>query len=158
MLTNKGKIGKSVLAATGVIAMSLFATTPAHASGFATRPIGTFTWNYQGVDINVPTGCFLNMKVNGTGTHVDSTIANVDCIGPAATVPGLFCNYRGKYIFKDSDGNEYASEETAVHEGCGQASYPIDSMSSRDLQTGSICLDLELDGNVRGTTCIAVFP
>ena len=145
---------------TGALALGLLGipTPAAHADGFTTRPINTFSYSFEGTEINVPTGCFLAMRVNGPGLKVESTIANVECVAIAATIPGLFCNYRGKYVFKDEEGREYGSEETELQEGCGHASYPIPSMSPRELRTGSLCLELHMDGSRRGEACISVFP
>jgi len=126
-------------------------------SGFATSPVGTFQYSYGGVTINVPTGCFLNMSVFGTGLHLDSTEANVDCIGPAAIVP-LFCNWRGVYKFYNASNVLYASQTKPLHTGCGLASYPIEDATPRTMQTGSICLEFLVGGVKRATTCMAVFP
>ena len=125
--------------------------------GFASRPVGTFSYSWKGGTINVPTGCFLNMRVHGDGLALHGTTAAVDCIGPAAIVP-LFCNYRGRYRFLDTNGKEYASRLTPLKTGCGQASYPLSDGRHMSMRTGSICLDFVVNGTTRGTTCMAVFP
>jgi hypothetical protein len=126
-------------------------------SGFATSPVASFTWSFRGVNIKVPAGCFLNMSVQGSGLKLDRTIAGVECVGPAAIVPGLFCNWSGKYRFLDARGKQYATETTKVRSGCGQASFNIPSAKSRTMKTGQICVDFLNNGTKRGTTCMAVF-
>lgn len=131
---------------------------PTLQGGFATSPVASFSWNWNGVTINVPGGCFLNMTVQGSGLKLSGTISGVECIGPAATIPGLFCNWSGVYRFLDSSGREYARQATAVRNGCGQASFNIPGASQRTMRTGSICVDFRNNGTTRGTTCMAVFP
>lgn len=70
--------------------------------GFASRPVGSFSWSWKGTTINVPAGCFLNMSVRGSGLNLSGTTTGVDCVGPAAIIPGMFCNWSGRYQFKDS--------------------------------------------------------
>lgn len=125
--------------------------------GFASRPVGKFSYSWKGGTINVPTGCFLNMRVHGDGLAMHGTTAAVECIGPAAIVP-LFCNYRGRYRFLDSNGKEYASRLTPLTTGCGQASYSLSDGRHKKMRTGSICLDFVVNGSTRATTCMAVFP
>ena len=133
-------------------------TGPTSQGGFATSPVASFSWSWNGVTVNVPAGCFLNMTVQGTGLKLDGTISGVECVGPAATIPGLFCNWSGVYRFLDSSGREYARQTSAVRNGCGQASFNISGASPRTMQTGSICIDFRNNGTTRGTTCMAVFP
>ena len=98
------------------------------------------------------------MTVRGEGLTLDGTTAAVDCFGPAATVPSMFCNWSGQYRFLNAQGQMYASETTDIQVGCGQASFYIPGATPRAMQTGSICLDFRNNGFVRGTTCMAVFP
>ncbi|WP_242089765.1 hypothetical protein [Curtobacterium sp. DN_7.5] len=125
--------------------------------GFASRPVGSFSWSWKGATINVPAGCFLNLSVRGSGLSLTGTTAGVDCIGPAAIIPGMFCNWSGRYQFKDTSNRVYATETTAVRSGCGQASFHIPGAKKRTMRTGSICLQFRNNGVVRGTTCMAVF-
>ncbi len=125
--------------------------------GFASRPVGSFSWSWKGTTINVPAGCFLNMSVRGSGLNLSGTTTGVDCVGPAAIIPGMFCNWSGRYQFKDTSNRVYATETTSVRSGCGQASFHIPGAKKRTMRTGSICVQFRNNGVVRGTTCMAVF-
>lgn len=125
--------------------------------GCASRPVGSFSWSWKGTTINVPAGCFLNMSVRGSGLNLSGTTTGVDCIGPAAIVPGMFCNWSGRYQFKDTSDRVYATETTSVRSGCGQASFHIPGAKKRTMRAGSICVQFRNNGVVRGTTCMAVF-
>lgn len=140
---------KSASVNTGPIA------TPA--SGFVARPVTSFSWSLKGITINVPAGCVLGMRVVGKKLKLDKTIAYVDCIGPAAIIPGMFCNWGGEYRFLNTSGKVYAREKTKVTLGCGQASFAIPSAKSRNMKNGKICLDFINNGTKRGTACMAVF-
>ena len=79
--------------------------------GFATKPISSFSWSFNGVNINVPVGCFLNMRVDGKGLWLAGTFTAVECVGVAAIVPAMFCNWKGVYRFVDSNGQRICSPD-----------------------------------------------
>lgn len=125
--------------------------------GFATSPVASFRWSYRGVTIVVPAGCFLNMAVRGSGLSVTGSTTAVECYGPAAIIPGMFCNWSGVYRFKDVNGRQYAQETTSVRSGCGQAVFKIPSVKKHTLRPGSMCVDFRNNGEARGRTCMAIY-
>lgn len=146
----------AVLALGASPAMATQSTQPVKvASAFGSQPIGSFKYSAGGVEINVPAGCFLNHKIDGSGKYITRDFAGVDCAGPAATHPGLFCNYSYGFEYKDTNGKVYMTYKTATVNKCNTITNTgANPNLPRTLPYyGTACVSLYTSGTKRATQC-----
>ena len=155
----RGRVAKAIFGMVATVVLVAGVSTPAYASGFGTTPLNTFTISVGGVNITVPDGCFLSMMVHGSDKKVKSLVAGVECIGPAAIIPGLFCNSYAKFRYVDVKGKTYKTATTKVNNKCLQAEIPITTpkaIAPYTAKYGNLCVDVYAGGKKKATTCVAI--
>jgi hypothetical protein len=159
-ISKRRRLPRFAAALLAVLALVLVPALPASASGFGSSPIGAFSFSIGGATVQVPYGCFANMAVYGSGKKVTGINANVDCIGPAATIPNLLCNVQGRFRLVDTKGVTYRTAWGTSTNRCDMASATIKAPASMSTTTatsyGQLCVDTYVASTKRATTCVTI--
>ncbi|QKW08042.1 hypothetical protein HUT18_18310 [Streptomyces sp. NA04227] len=123
-------------------------------SAFGSTAIDPFALDVFGVSVNVPKGCFLNHKIEGSGKKVGYQMAGVDCVGPAATVT-RFCNSRLEFHYADTSGKTYKIERGPVNKSCSTAGVPTFKIEQFRIlpEYGKTCAHLYVNGKRKAVQC-----
>lgn len=126
-------------------------------SATGTSPIGSFNYSVGGASISVPVGCFLTHRVVGSGQSVEDDFAGVDCVGPAAVLPGFFCNWQFKFEFYNDRGTRYFDTVEPVTHSCntsiGVHHSPIAPFLA---DCGQACVRFIVNATVRASQCHSI--
>lgn len=154
------RICKLLTIFTAAMAMVFAPQASAQAFGFGTSPVGTFSYSYQGISIQVPIGCWLSVSAHGAGRKITNIVAGVECIGPAAIIPGLLCNTKAQFRYTDSSGKTYLSGWSKSNPRCLQAQADFRPPASISPKTaskcGQLCVDAYVNSAKRATTCVQI--
>ncbi|MEU0359831.1 hypothetical protein [Streptomyces cyaneofuscatus] len=126
--------------------------TPRSAGG--STPVDSFSYEAGGISISVPTGCFLNHYIEGSGKRITAQRAGVDCGGPAALL-AKFCNTRIEYHYANTSNKTYKVVKGPLNTSCKTGQVP---MWSRDTDHtlahyGKACAQLFVNGKRRSVQC-----
>ncbi|WP_369233204.1 hypothetical protein AB5J56_14930 [Streptomyces sp. R21] len=131
--------------------MTLGVAGSAQASATGTTTIGTFSYDFHGVGVSVPVGCFLTHTIDGSGKRITGQLAGVDCVGVAATFSN-FCNWRIDFAYADTNNRTYKTSRGATHTEC--RSDPLRRNARQTLpKYGKACAKFFVNGKLRATQC-----
>ncbi|MFB7777853.1 hypothetical protein [Streptomyces bauhiniae] len=148
--TARGAAGALALAAV----MALGTAGPASASAVGTATIGSFSYELHGVGVQVPVGCFLTHRIEGSGRRITDEFAGVDCVGIAATF-SRFCNWRIDFTYTDTDNRTYRTSRGATHNSC--SGDPLRHNAPQVLpKYGKACARFYVNGRQRASQCHSV--
>lgn len=112
--------------------------------------------NAISTDLVIPFG-FLCHSLEAKGKEVSTQKAayssNGTVVGPL--VSGV-CNWRIDFVYYDAKGKEYLRDKGETVRGCGQGASRAIAKSKTLPQSGSSCVQLITDGEVRLTQCHTV--
>lgn len=135
---------------------------PMTAIGF--QPLGSIQYSWQGVTVEVPTGCFLGHTIKGDGRKLAQEWTSWDCSPPASSFLAVnpnMCNPRYDFIYKDMNGKIYSRLSSGNrYLGCWGATGPtFTAPNNRTLpKYGSACAALYLNGQYKGQQCHNITP
>lgn len=142
------------------VALALAAATAlgtagtARAGAVGTTTIGSFSYELHGVGVQVPVGCFLTHRIEGSGRRITDQFAGVDCVGIAATF-SRFCNWRIDFTYTDTDNRTYRTSRGATHNSCSG-----DRLRHAAPQVlpkyGKACARFYVNGRQRASQCHSV--
>ncbi|MFJ4003037.1 hypothetical protein ACIPWL_06190 [Streptomyces sp. NPDC090023] len=148
--TARRAVGALALAAT--TALGTAGTAQANAVG--TTTIGSFAYELHGVGVQVPVGCFLTHRIEGSGRRVTDEFAGVDCVGIAATF-SRFCNWRIDFTYADTDNRTYRTSRGATHNNC--SGDPLRHAAPQVLpRYGKACARFYVNGRQRASQCHSI--
>jgi hypothetical protein len=125
-------------------------------SAFGSVPVATFTYEFNGIKIKIPTGCFLSHYIQGKRTRVEKQNAGVDCAGPGALGPG-FCNWRIDFIFYDLKGKHYLTHKGLQQLGCSTSLFWKNPKENWSIpHYGRACATLTVHTKERVRQCHAI--
>ncbi|GAB3968074.1 hypothetical protein [Streptomyces sparsus] len=123
----------------------------AYSGAAGSSAVDSFTYEFNGLTLTVPTGCFLTHVVKGSGKRVTSQLAGVDCVGPAAF--SQFCNWRIDFSYADTNNRTYKTSRGKTHTACANK-YPTRRIGSQKLaRYGKACAKFFISGTLRATQC-----
>lgn len=127
-------------------------------NAFGGQPINSFSYTFGGVDITVPQGCFLNHYIDGQDRKLNRATAGVDCAGPVALHPGLFCNYKFRFDYYDTNNSRYASRTSRTVNNCDTITEGADSayLPRTVPRYGRACVTFVVNGTDRATQCHSI--
>jgi hypothetical protein len=138
------------------------APTPADAASRATwhwktSPISSFGYSYGGINISVPTGCFLTLgvKYNEKTAGIQTVKAGTDCIGLMAMNPWWFCNSKMQWRFYDTEGRRYYTWTTRTNTRCRTSLLWVMPQSVVG-KYGKVCARFYVAGTKRKTVCKSI--
>lgn len=153
----KTRIFSAAAAFIAALAFTAAAANPAEAAGtgsgtaFGTEPIGSFSFSFEGLTINVPAGCFLTHYIQGDGLKADQENAGTDCTGAGYWFGG-FCNWRIDFKYYDDHNNLYYNHEGLTISRCDYNTFgPMDN--HRVLRAGRSCAVFYVAGKERARQC-----
>ncbi|MFD8298144.1 hypothetical protein ACFV13_18185 [Streptomyces bauhiniae] len=142
------------------VALALAAATAlgtagtARAGAVGTTTIGSFSYELHGVGVQVPVGCFLTHRIEGSGRRITDQFAGVDCVGIAATF-SRFCNWRIDFTYTDTDNRTYRTSRGATHNSC--SGDPLRHAAPQVLpKYGKACARFYVNGRQRASQCHSV--
>jgi hypothetical protein len=118
--------------------------------------IATFTYQFNGLTIKIPTGCFFTHTIKGANTRVTYQAAGTDCAGPASFGPG-FCNYRIDFIYYDLKGKHYLTHRGLTQLKCEVYTLWKDPAGNWSIpHYGKACATLTVHNKERARQCHAI--
>lgn len=79
--------------------------------------LATFTYQWEGLTFNIPTGVFFDHCIYGSGLIGDDDYASIDRVGPGY-YSGEFCNWRIDFRYYDVNGKNYQTSSGSTHNTC----------------------------------------
>ncbi|MFF3246450.1 DNRLRE domain-containing protein [Streptomyces sp. NPDC002870] len=115
--------------------------------------LGSFGYDFNGLSISIPIGCWWTHSINGRGKYINWEIAGVDCYGPG--VFSRFCNTRIDFSYANTNNTTYRTSRGRTHYTCYWSHVPVrHAPGKRTLPYyGKACAKLYINGSRRAVQC-----
>ncbi|MDQ0938414.1 DNRLRE domain-containing protein [Streptomyces sp. V1I1] len=122
-------------------------------SAYGVTALGSFSYSFAGFTISVPTGCFMDHKISGSGKYINYEWAAVDCYYAAAF--SRFCNSRIDFAYINTSGTTYRTSKGRTHYTCYWGQVPLRyAPGNRTLPYyGKACAKIYVNSQRKGTQC-----
>ncbi len=121
-----------------------------------TEPVATFSYTWQGLTFNIPTGVFFTHCIYGSGLIGTDDYASIDRVGPGY-YSGQFCNWRIDFKYYDINGKNYQTSAGTTQNSCNWLP-DRRRRQSFQMKSGTACAILYVLNKERVRQCHNITP